>query len=648
MKISQQTILLLVILAFLTVGLKAQSYKIESPSGNIKADIKVGEDIELMVFSGKKSLFEAKHIGMAIAGDAALFRGGKVLKAQRSSVNQVLYPVAPVKSSEVVDKYNFLSLDFGNYSFECRAYDEGLAYRFTGKKAGSITILTENLQLGFAGGSMAYFPEEQSFYSHNERYYQYEKLEEIVSGAFCSLPMLAVADGVNVLVTESDLTDYAGMWLKKEKGTLEAVFPNYPQKVEQTTDRDVPVKEREEFIAKTDGSRTFPWRIFAIAESDAGLLTNQLSWILSGENQLEETDWIRPGKVAWDWWNYNNIYGVDFEAGVNTETYKYYIDFASENGIEYIILDEGWYKLGDLMSIVPEIDMEELARYGKEKNVGLILWVVWKTLDDQLEEALDQFERWGVKGIKVDFMQRDDQWMVNYYERIAKEAAKRKMLVDFHGSYKPAGLHRRYPNVLTREGVCGLEQSKWTEKETPEHNVTLPFIRMVAGPMDYTPGAMINAAKGNYAPVFNQPMSQGTRCHQLAMYVVYESPLQMLADNPTNYRREPEIMQFLGPVPTTWDDTKILDARVADYVVTARRKGSEWYIGAMTDWDSRDLEVRLDFLEAGKKYKAIIYKDGKNAHRHGSDYAMEEKVVEKGDLLKMHLAPGGGWVARLQ
>jgi len=351
--------------------------------------------------------------------------------------------------------------------------------------------------------------------------------------------------------------------------------------------------------------------------------------------------------VAWDWWNANNIYGVDFRAGVNTLTYKYYIDFAARYGIEYIILDEGWYPLGNLLVNAPDMDVDELFRYGKEKGVGIVLWVTWKTLEDQLEPALERFTKWGAAGIKVDFMQRDDQWMVNYYEKVAREAAKRHMLVDFHGAYKPTGLIRTYPNVITSEGVKGLENSKWSKDVTPEHDVTLPFIRMLAGPMDYTPGAMLNAQDKDFAASFNRPMSQGTRCHQLAMYVVYESPLQMLADNPSNYLREPECMEFLAGVPAVWDQTKALDAKVGDYVLVARRHGKDWYVGAMTDWTARTLTADLSFLGAGS-YEAQIYQDGVNADRYAGDYKKTTRTVTAKDKIEVKLAPGGGWAARLR
>ena len=411
-------------------------------------------------------------------------------------------------------------------------------------------------------------------------------------------------------------------------------------------DRTERVTERAPFIAKTKGTRQFPWRVLVVADRDSVLLDTDIVYRLASETKMTDTSWIKPGKVAWDWWNFNNIYGVPFRAGVNTETYKHYIDFAAEHGLEYIILDEGWYKLGDLMSVVPEIDVNALAAHAKARNVGLVMWVVWKTLDEQMEPVLDQFEKWGVKGIKVDFMQREDQWMVNYYERVAKAAARRHLLVDFHGAYKPTGLYRTYPHVVTSEGVLGLEQSKWSDGASPTNAVTFPFLRMMAGPVDYTPGAMMNATKADFKPIFNRPMSQGTRCHQLAMYVIFESPLQMLADTPSNYRKEPESLAFLSKVPAVWDETRVLSATIGEHIVTARRSGKDWYVGALTNWDARDLEVDLSFLGVGS-FLAEIHRDGPNADRVGVDYVREMKTVSAADRLKVHLAPGGGLAIRI-
>jgi alpha-glucosidase len=511
-----------------------------------------------------------------------------------------------------------------------------------------VKIYGEEMHLSFPSNSVVYYPQEDSFFSHNERKYAPQHLREIAPEFIASLPaVIDVGAGAKVAVAESDVEEYPGLWLRGTGGNgLSAIFPPYPLQEKLEGDRDFRVVESADFIAATIGKRTFPWRVLGIVERDGDLLTNQLVWLLEKPSQVQDTSWIKPGKVAWDWWNYNNVYGVDFKGGVNTPTYKYYIDFAAKYGIPYIILDEGWYKLGNVLDVVPEINMEELTAYARQRNVGIILWVVWKTLDDQLIPALDQYAKWGIKGIKVDFMQRSDQPVINYYHKVSRETAKRKMLVDFHGDQKPAAMTRTWPNLISTEGVRGLEWSKWSAETEPKHNVTLPFTRMFLGPMDYTPGAMLNAQKASFAPIFNRPMSLGTRCHQLAMYVVYESPLQMLSDSPSNYLREPEAMEFLAAVPTEWDETKVLGARIAEYVLMARRNGADWYVGAMTDWTPRELEIDFSFLPEGK-FQLEAYQDGVNADRYGSDYKLVKSQVNKGTKLKIQLAPGGGWAARI-
>ncbi len=473
-------------------------------------------------------------------------------------------------------------------------------------------------------------------------------MSEIAPAFIATLPAVVdVGGGAKLAIAESEVEDYPGLWLRGTGGSgLTATFPPYPLKEKLEHDRDLRVVEAADYIAVTSGTRNFPWRVMGIVEKDADLITNQLVWLLEKPSQVQDTSWIKPGKVAWDWWNANNVYGVDFKAGINTQTYKYYIDFAAKYGLQYIILDEGWYKLGNVLEVVPEINMEELTAYAKQKNVGIILWVIWKTLDDQLVPALDQYAKWGVKGIKVDFMQRDDQLVINFFHKLCREAAKRKMLVDFHGAQKQATMTRTWPNLISAEGVRGMEWSKWSADAEPKHNVTLPFTRMFLGPMDYTPGAMRNATKSTFAAIHSQPMALGTRCHQLAMYVVFESPLQMLSDSPSNYLREPEAMEFLAPVPTEWDETRALDGKIAEYVVVARRNGRDWYVGAMTDWTSRNLEVDLSFLPEGS-FTMEAYQDGINADRNASDYKKTISQVTKASKIKIQLAPGGGWAARI-
>ncbi len=635
---------------FTCAGFSAEERELLSPDKKIKLKIEVGENITYSVFFNSKKILKPSPVSMTIRTHGILGNDPVLEDISQKSVNQKIHPVVPVKCATIADNFNQIILKFkGGYSLIFRVYDDGLAYRFQTSYDGDIDVLSEEVAFHFDGNHQVYFPQEESFFTHQERIYKYLPLSQISRYQMCSTPALVdILDGPKVAITEADLEDYAGLYLRgDEEPVLRGTFPAAALKERQTRDRDVRIVQRANYIARTSGNRNFPWRVLVIADEDKDLVESQMIFKLAKPLQLEDTSWIKPGKVAWDWWNANNIYGVDFRAGINTETYKYYIDFASEYGIEYVILDEGWYELGDLLNINPEIDMEEITQYAEKKNVGIILWVVWKTLEDQLQEALDRFEKWGVKGIKVDFMQRDDQWMVNYYHKIAEEAAHRHLIVDFHGAYKPTGLMRAYPNLLTREGVLGLEHNKWSKKVTPEHDLTIPFIRMLAGPMDYTPGAMINAQKSNFRAIFHRPMSMGTRCHQLAMYIIYESPLQMLADSPTNYLREKECLEFLSQVPCVWDDTRVLEARVSDYIVIARRAGSIWYAAAMTDWDSREFTIPLDFLEDGE-YEAEIFSDGMNADRHGNDYQKHAAQITHRDTLKIKMAPGGGWVARIR
>jgi alpha-glucosidase len=639
--------------AYLSAGsvqAASNSFSVTSPDGSIRVTIHAGSELTYSVSVGGRQILHPSSISITLASGQVLGKPAIVTGSDTRSVDRLIRPVLKIKRAEIRDCYNEVRVDFkAGFSLIVRAFDDGIAYRFSTALPGEITIADEQSTYRFAEDALLYFPEEESLISHQERLYKKTRISEIKAPRFSALPALVkLSDGLNVVITESDLLDYAGMDLTadNEENSLRGLFPRYPTKVQLKGDRDEVVLQRADYIAKTRGTRSFPWRILAIAAQDRTLIDTDIVYRLASETTSPDTSWIKPGKVAWDWWNANNLHGVPFRAGVNTETYKYYIDFAAAHGIEYVILDEGWYKLGDLMSVVPEMDMEALAAYARERKVGLILWVIWKTLDRQMEAALDRFVKWGIKGIKVDFMQREDQWMVNFYERTAREAARRRLLVDFHGAYKPTGLSRTYPNVLTSEGVKGLEHNKWSEDASPENAVTFPFIRMLAGPVDYTPGAMINAAKGSFARIFNRPMSQGTRCQQLAMYVVFESPLQMLADSPSNYLREPESLEFLSAVPSVWDETRVLDARLGEFILLARRHGAEWYVGALTNWTERDMVLDLSFLGSGS-FQADIYRDGPNADRVGVDYQCEKRTVSSADRVRIHLAPGGGWAARI-
>jgi alpha-glucosidase len=625
---------------------KPRTFTLTSPGRKVQVTVQTGEALRYQVQFLGQAILAPSPVSMTLEGGTVLGHGTFKTSTERT-VDQVLKPVVRVKRAEIRDHFTELRLEFKeHHAVTFRAYDDGVAYRFTTSFPGDVKVLSEEAAFNFPADHKLWFPEEKSFHSHQERAYVDLTLDA-VGKRFCSIPALVDAGGPKVAITESDLFGYPGMDLTAGTAphSLQGLFPAYPRTLKVKGDRDEFVVDTEPFLARTRGARDFPWRVLALAAEDKDLLSNDLVYRLAREADPADTAWIKPGKASWDWWNDNNVYGVDFRAGVNNPTYKHYIDFAAANGLEYIILDEGWYKLGDLTAQVPGIDVPELVAYGKAKGVGVILWASWKTLDDQFEKALDLFASWGVKGIKVDFMQRQDQPMVEFYERTARAALKRHFLVSFHGAYKPTGLGRTFPNVLSHEGVRGLEQNKWGKEGNSRNAVTFPFIRMLAGPVDYTPGAMLNAQPKDHRDIYTRPMSLGTRCAQLAMYVAYECPLQMLADSPSNYAREPECMEFLAKVPSVWDETLPLGAKVGEWLMTARRSGQDFYVGAMTNEEARDLTLDTSFLPEGA-WEARIWQDGINADRVGIDYRKRTVAVRPGQKLDLHLAPGGGWAAR--
>ena len=634
-------------------------HRLASPGGHIEVAVRAAPDLSYDVrYDGKPLLIDARLV--LDIDHRRLGAAARITTSKRGHADGMVVPAVRLKAEVLPEKYNELRLECeGGYAVTFRAYDEGVAYRFeTALAAAQVKVYGEEALFRFAADAPVFYPDEgKTFFSHNEPHYKPVNLAQIPNGDLATLPaVVATAAGPKVAIAEADVESYPGLWLRATGGpALAAAFPPYPLTEQAARDRDIKVARTADYIAITTGARAYPWRVLAIAPADADLVRSSLVYLLQRPSQIPDTSWIKPGKVAWDWWNDRNLTGVDFKPGINTQTYKFFIDFAAQYGLEYIILDEGWYKAGNLLQVAPGLDMPALLAYARSKNVGVILWAVWKTLADQLQPALAQFEAWGIKGIKVDFMQRDDQPVIDFYHQVAAEAAKRRMLVDFHGAQRPALMTRTWPNIISTEGVKGLEHLKWSNASDPEHNVTLPFTRMLLGPMDYTPGAMLNATRAQFKVVFRQPMSLGTRCHQLAMYVVYESPLQMLADSPTNYLREPETMEFLRAIPTVWDETRVLDGRIGDYVVVARRRGQDWFVGAMTDWTPRELEIDLaSFLPAGSDkpdkpttWQIISFADGPDADRTATSYRRESAALSARPRLKVKLAPGGGWAARI-
>ena len=656
-------VLFLSFLVFLGTNLFAQkSYNLQSPNGKINVTVNTGERLSYSVTHEKTVVLAESPIAMTLNDGTVLGVPAQVASTENKSVDQNI-KADFYKRKEIKDQYNELVINFkGSYKVAFRAYDEGVAYRFETSLRKNIIVKSETADFNFDQDYTAWIPYvnarkgegdfiQQQFYNSFENTYTVTPLSKMEPERLAFLPvMVELKDDKKAVITEADLEDYPGLYLRNAKGEkgFTAVHAGYPKTREQGGHNNLQfvVKEREDYIAKTSGKRTFPWRCVVISETDKELADSDLVYLLASPSRVKDASWIKPGKVAWDWWNAWNIYGIDFKAGINNATYKYYIDFASQYGIEYVILDEGWAvnKQADLFQVVPEIDIQELVDYGAARKVGIVLWVGYAAIDKDMEEVCQYYSEMGVKGFKVDFMDGDDQMIVDFYYRMAEVAAKYHLFVDFHGAYKPTGLHRTYPNVLNHEGVYGLEQAKWDDQSDLVLNeVTIPFIRMVAGPMDYTQGAMKNANKNNFRAVYTEPMSQGTRCRQLAEYVIFESPFNMLCDSPSNYLKEDECTQFIANVPTTWDETVVLDGKVGEYLVIARKKGYKWYIGAITNWEERDLVVDLSKLSNFGAKSGKVFRDGPNANRVAQDYVTEHVQVW-GSTVKVHLAKGGGAV----
>lgn len=662
-------IILMVLLALVAIAVQAkpktQQFTLKSPNGKLVTHIVATPEEEItydIVYDGVTLLLPS-HLGLNRVYEKMVTAQMPVVKATTASVDEVV--ASPLtRQASMRNHYNELTLKVKVSKTLLyvifRAYDEGIAYRY--QIADPCKVKFEKVEYNFADDYNATVPYVTNFKEndHNVQYgssfenlYITKPLSQLDTRRLCFLPLLVHGPhGMKICLTESTLTDYPGLYLKGmgHSGRLEGENAPYPKTLEQGGHNNLQmiVKEREEYIANVNKESVLPWRIAMVAKNSVDLAMNNLSYLLGEPCKVDDISWIKPGKVAWDWWNNWNIAGVDFKAGINNDTYKYYIDFASKNGIEYVILDEGWAvnKKADLFQVVPEIDLPMLVKYATERNVGLILWAGYHAFDRDMEHVCQHYSQMGIKGFKVDFMDRDDQIVTDFYKRTAAMCAKYHLLVDFHGAFKPAGLNRTYPNVLNFEGVAGLEQLKWAPSSwnQVQYDTEIPFIRQTSGPMDYTQGAMHNAAKGCYAPCWSEPMSQGTRCHQLGLYIVLESPLNMLCDSPTNYEKEPEYTRFVAGIPTTWDETIVLQGEVGEYIVTARRKGNTWYVGGITNWTERVVDIDLRKL-TGKACQVEIYRDGINADRKGSDYCHE---LSSEPQHKITMKPGGGFVMRLQ
>ena len=629
-----------------------KKYELTSPDRQVKATVSVGEQLTYNLAYGNETLLDNCTLGMEV-GEEKLGTNPKVVRASRKNVSETITPVVPLKYATVDNHYNQLLLKFrSGYSIEFRAFDNGFAYRFITDRKGEMEVKNETFGLHFPGDYLLHMQQPGGFKtSYEEEYRHVESKEWKESDRMALLPLLIdTRKDCKILFSESDLSDYPGMFLKSRgANSVEAVFPRVPLEFGEDGDRSQKILKEADYIARTEGKRNFPWRYFVIAPNDGALIENTMTLQLAEKNVLDDTSWIKPGQASWEWWNGATPYGpdVNFEAGCNLDTYKYFIDFAAHYGIPYLIMDEGWaMSTRDPYTPNPKVDVHELIRYGKEKNVGIVLWLTWLTVENNFG-LFETFEKWGVKGVKIDFMDRSDQWMVNFYERVAKEAAKHHLLVDFHGSFKPSGLEYKYPNVISYEGVRGMEQMGGCR---PDNSVYLPFIRNAVGPMDYTPGAMLSMQPEVYRSERPNSASIGTRAYQMALFVIFESGLQMMADNPTLYYRNDECSRFLTQVPQTWDETIALKAKVGEYVIVAKRKGEKWYIGGMTNnqQKERTFDIALDFLPEGKTCKITSFEDGINANRQAMDYRKKEQTLKKGDILHVRMARNGGFAAVIE
>ena len=658
------TVLLMCVCCVFTAQAQKQ-FTLNSPGGNLQTTITIGDQLTYDITCDGRQILAPSPIAMSLDNGEVWGEKAKLSGTSRKSVDRMVS--SPFyRANELRDHYNELTLRFKkDWNVEFRAYDDGIVYRFVSRAKKPFNVLDEIVDYQFPFDAVASVPYvnrgkdgdyESQFFNSFENTYVTNNLSKQNKKRLMFLPLVVEAgDGVKICITESDLENYPGLFLSAAKGEnrLSGKFAPYPKRTVQGGHNKLQmlVAEREDYIAKVDKPRSFPWRMAIVTTSDKDLASSNLSYLLAAPSRLSDLSWIKPGKVAWDWWNAWNLDSVDFATGVNNATYKAYIDFASSKGIEYVILDEGWAVnlKADLMQVVKDIDLKELVDYAADRNVGIILWAGYYAFERDMENVCRHYAAMGVKGFKVDFMDRDDQEMTAFNYRAAETCAKYKMILDLHGTHKPAGLNRTYPNVLNFEGVNGLEQMKWSPASLDQvkYDVMIPFIRQVSGPMDYTQGAMRNASKGNYYPCNSEPMSQGTRCRQLALYVVFESPFNMLCDNPSNYMREPESTDFIAAIPTVWDESIVLDGKMGEYIVTARRKGDVWYIGGITDWTARDIEVDCSFL-GDKAYNATLFKDGVNAHRVGRVYKRESFSVKKDSKLKIHLAPGGGFALQIK
>ncbi|MGQ8336943.1 glycoside hydrolase family 97 protein [Sunxiuqinia sp. A32] len=641
------------LLFFQALTVSAKKITTESPNKEITLSVDLSNHIAFSIDYKHQSLLKEGVISMELLNET-LGENPKLLRSEKGGIDEIVCPVVPLKNSAIRNNYNVLTLYFQkDYQLEFRVFDNGVSYRFITTKQGDITVVDEHSNYLFDDNYRGYISKTERTFSNYEHVFTPIWLQDFNKEDLAVLPLFVDEQKAKILIAEADLHDYPAMFINGDDGNaIKGWFPRYPEETGPVIDHQydnirVDIFKEGDYIAKTTGNRTFPWRVFAIGEQDKDIVTNDLVYLLSMPSESSNFDWIKPGQVAWDWWNGYNVTGVDFKVGMNTETYKFYIDFASEYGLKYAMLDGGWsYSAMEITRQKPEMDLEELVEYGKQKNVKLFLWASWLAVENT-PSFLDYAKKLGVAGVKIDFMDRSDQWMMNFYERTAKKAFKNGLLVDFHGSISPKGLRRTYPNIVAYEGVCGMEQNLGGGFDTPNNHVMLPFTRNVVGPMDYTPGAMQTVHQKYWHAHWISPMSISTRVHQLALYVVFESGLQMLSDSPIHYRKENECAQFIADVPNTWDETVVLDGKIGEYIIIAKRKGDDWFVGGITNDKEREIDIDFSFLKKNTNFLMTMFTDGVNSDRNAMDYKKETQRIESNDKMSAKMNSDGGFAAKL-
>ena len=649
----------LVYIVFLLLPFKSfsqQSYNLYSPDSSLRLEIKTAHKLSWRLFGNDELLVQSPTVDLQLNGQKKMSDKIQVSSHRYSSTNEVIRVPVPYRRKNVTDHFSLLELVFQKtFSIQFRLYNNGMAYRIGTRFKDSIFVEKEEALFEVDTSSSVWFAHMDKrqnvdrFHTSFEAVYSKEKLSAIADTMLTYAPVtVSLPNGYHLAISDANLFDYPGMFLQKTNSGLQGVFAPFPAR-EKLMEGEFPqyvVTERAGYLAKTKGTRMLPWRAVLVARKDVDLPVNDMLYLLGDQAQINDVSWIKYGKGTDEWITGINLFNIPFKAGINTATYKYYIDFAKRFGFDQIMLDAGWSDVKDLFKINPDIDMNELSAHAKRNNVRLMLWTLCSTLDNQLDSALKQFNKWEIASIMTDFMDRDDQKTVNFYHRIAKACADHKISIMFHGAFPPKGFNRTWPNAITQEGVLGAEWNIWSDLPTPDHNVAIAYTRMLAGPLDYEPGLLLNAQKDQFRPIGKNPMSIGTRCHQLAMFLVYDSPLQIFSGNISQGLKEPAFMELLGSIPTTWDETKILQGRIGEYIITARRKGENWFIGALNNSISRDIELQLNFLNAGN-YSATVCRDGMNADNYAADYELTEKEFKKDDTLAIRLATGGGFLLRL-